>query len=646
MLVSTNLSSLSAQRMLFENTKAASTAMERLATGSKINKAQDDVAGSAIADRMTSQVRGLNMAVKNVNDAIAMLSVADSAASDITDMLQRMRELAIQAANDTNSAADRQYLQDEVDSLIQEIDRVATQTQYNGQNLLDGSFLGKKIQIGADPKQQQSIDIDNLSFTRPTSVEHVTANERNQAILLASRPTHMQLSSNGRHLVVSSTQLGQGSASGVSVFEYQNDVWELKGETHLYGDLTLTDLSMSGDGNRIAVALGDRTRTQVQVLDWDGSTWQEQTLLARVGSALEAGAPVDLSGDGNTLLIGNPLQGSHLQQGDRKGVADIYRLYDNSWRLYGTVSGTYGGDYFGSEVATSEDGNIASVFAIGGLRFTSYHSPYGMNYGAGYVDTYDLNSGVMGSRISGDERNERFGQTIDLANLGQTLLTFSYSANPMPVMVSDFTNGTWIARGQPLNPGDGTTASFFSDAAITEDGQRVAIFRAGNSETTPSVPTLAIFDWVDSSWRMTTSVDDPQADQSTASFHLSTDGSVVAISSQNEVRTFDLTQPREYKINLNDRSSVNESLKILDEMATLISDERAKIAAGVSRLKYVALGQDSGILAHEAALAGIEDADFATETAALAKAQVLQQSGAAMLAQANARPQLVLQLIK
>jgi flagellin len=110
MLVSTNLFSLSAQRMLFENTKAASTAMERLATGSKINKAQDDVAGSAIADRMTSQVRGLNMAVKNVNDAMAMLSVADSAASDITDMLQRMRELAIQAASDTNSAADRQYL--------------------------------------------------------------------------------------------------------------------------------------------------------------------------------------------------------------------------------------------------------------------------------------------------------------------------------------------------------------------------------------------------------------------------------------------------------------------------------------------------------------------------------------------------------
>ena len=158
--------------MLFENTKAASTAMERLATGSKINEAQDDVAGSAIADRMTSQVRGLNMAVKNVNDAMAMLSVADSAASDITDMLQRMRELAIQAASDTNSAADRQYLQGEVNSLIQEIDRVATQTQYNGENVIGGSKSGK-IQVGSQANQVIDFDFKSL---RVSSFEGLTVN--------------------------------------------------------------------------------------------------------------------------------------------------------------------------------------------------------------------------------------------------------------------------------------------------------------------------------------------------------------------------------------------------------------------------------------------------------------------------------------
>ncbi|MDB2646281.1 hypothetical protein N9Y97_05355, partial [Pseudomonadales bacterium] len=161
MFVNTNSSSLRAQNMLFESSQAASTAMERLATGSKINSVQDDVAGSAIADRMTSQVRGLNMAVKNVNDAMAMLSVADNAAGDITDMLQRMRELAIQAASDTNSAADRQYLQGEVNSLIQEIDRVATQTQYNGMNLLDGS-KSASFQVGSSSGQTVDLEFTSL----------------------------------------------------------------------------------------------------------------------------------------------------------------------------------------------------------------------------------------------------------------------------------------------------------------------------------------------------------------------------------------------------------------------------------------------------------------------------------------------------
>ncbi|MBT6023615.1 MAG: flagellin, partial [Gammaproteobacteria bacterium] len=176
MFVNTNSSSLRAQSMLFESSQAASTAMERLATGSKINSVQDDVAGSAIADRMTSQVRGLNMAVKNVNDAMAMLSVADNAAGDITDMLQRMRELAIQAASHTNSAADRQYLQGEVNSLIQEIDRVATQTQYNGMNLLDGS-KSASFQVGASSGQAVGFNFKSLQFNRGGQVsgnENVT----------------------------------------------------------------------------------------------------------------------------------------------------------------------------------------------------------------------------------------------------------------------------------------------------------------------------------------------------------------------------------------------------------------------------------------------------------------------------------------
>ena len=128
MIVNTNLSALNTQRTLFDNTKAASTAMERLATGSKINKAQDDVAGSAIADRMTSQLRGLNMAVKNAGEAQQFMHVLGGMLADQTEIVQRIRALAVQSASDRNSQVDRAYLQPEVVSLVAEVQRLHDQT--------------------------------------------------------------------------------------------------------------------------------------------------------------------------------------------------------------------------------------------------------------------------------------------------------------------------------------------------------------------------------------------------------------------------------------------------------------------------------------------------------------------------------------
>ena len=148
MIVNTNIASMNAQRSLYASSKEVSTAMERLSTGLKINSAADDAAGFAIAESMTAQVRGLNMAVKNANDGLGLVKVIENASNDVTDMLQRIRELAVQASNGTNSVSDKQNLQNEARALIDEIDRVATTTQYNNENVLDGSFADKKIQVG------------------------------------------------------------------------------------------------------------------------------------------------------------------------------------------------------------------------------------------------------------------------------------------------------------------------------------------------------------------------------------------------------------------------------------------------------------------------------------------------------------------
>ncbi len=179
LVVNTNLGSLSAQRSLATSGTELKTAMERLSSGKKINTAADDAAGFAIAERMTAQIRGLNMATKNANDGLAMLAVIENATNDVTDMLQRMRELAVQAANDTNGSTDRSFLQEEVNSLIAEVDRVATQTVYNNKVVLDGSLSGS-IQVGTEAGQNVDFSIDSiksgaLGGDKTVSVERTTA---------------------------------------------------------------------------------------------------------------------------------------------------------------------------------------------------------------------------------------------------------------------------------------------------------------------------------------------------------------------------------------------------------------------------------------------------------------------------------------
>ena len=156
-IINTNLPSLNAQRNLGATQNSLATSLERLSTGLRINSAKDDAAGLAISERFTTQIRGLNQAVRNANDGISFSQVAECALGTIGDALQRIRELSIQAINDTNSASDRQALNNEVSQLIAEVNRVASSTQFNGQNILDGTLGDLIFQVGANQNQTISV---------------------------------------------------------------------------------------------------------------------------------------------------------------------------------------------------------------------------------------------------------------------------------------------------------------------------------------------------------------------------------------------------------------------------------------------------------------------------------------------------------
>ena len=166
-VVNTNINASVAQNALARNERAMNTAMERLSTGQRINSASDDAAGLAISSRMTSQIRGLDVGIRNANDAISMISTADGALVEVTNMLQRMRELALQAGTGTTTSADRDYLNQEYKNLILEIERIAQNTQWNGKSILEGTANGSsstvKFQVGANGGQTVAINFGNVS---------------------------------------------------------------------------------------------------------------------------------------------------------------------------------------------------------------------------------------------------------------------------------------------------------------------------------------------------------------------------------------------------------------------------------------------------------------------------------------------------
>lgn len=203
--INTNLLTLNAQSALRSNQSLQSKTMERLSTGVRVNGAEDDAAGLAIGNRMTSQIRGLDQAVRNIHDGISLIETADGGLNSIEKILQRMRELAIQSSNGTYTESDRAALNSESILLQQAISQVVSSTQFNNQTLLDGTFYDKRIQLGANRDQQIELDIPSMSLTdigavntSITQITHVTlSTPPNPSPLITQNPNYIEYTNLG-----------------------------------------------------------------------------------------------------------------------------------------------------------------------------------------------------------------------------------------------------------------------------------------------------------------------------------------------------------------------------------------------------------------------------------------------------------------
>ena len=298
-VINTNIAATITSNALAKNERAMGQAMERLSTGQRINSAADDAAGLAISSKMTSQIRGLDQAVRNGNDAISMIQTADGAMVEVTNMLQRMRELTVQAATGTNGTADLAALNTEFEALTAQIQSISVNTEWNGKKLLDGSAGSIAFQVGANASQTVSIEFAdlNVNFGDPTG--NAGADEATVAGTSANAAADLDIFTN-LGTAIASTDGNTGDASDEDIdLDAQVVTGSSQGTTLGYIDTALARVSshratLGATINRLEYAVDNLANvsqntaaSRSRILDADYAT--ESTELARTQIIQQAG---------------------------------------------------------------------------------------------------------------------------------------------------------------------------------------------------------------------------------------------------------------------------------------------------------------------------------------------------------------------
>jgi len=375
--INTNTISLNAQRNLSSNSASLATTIQRLSSGLRINSARDDAAGLAISERFSSQIRGLNVASRNANDGISLAQTAEGAMAEIGNNLQRIRELAVQSANATNSASDRAALNSEVNQLVAEIDRVSTQTQFNGLKLLDGSFQSQAFQVGANAGE--TITVANISSARSSALGQFNGVQlTNQAIGAASDTAAAQ------SIVVGGTTTSLGSIA--------NDARAIVSALNSSGIQGLT-----ATANATSVAAGTQALTASAAGD---SSFALNGLTITVGATANAA-----TNRSNTLAAINAqsavtgVVAADTGSGVSLTAVDGRNITVGSFAAGGATGATIAD--FGLAAATTTGGTVSLSFRAqagvsGNVSFTGAFAPAAQVIGATGTALSAVNIGTVG----------------------------------------------------------------------------------------------------------------------------------------------------------------------------------------------------------------------------------------------------------
>ncbi|MBY4675930.1 flagellin N-terminal helical domain-containing protein [Marinobacterium arenosum] len=761
MVINSNIMSMNAQRNLNTAQAEQNQAMERLTSGKRINSAADDAAGLAIANKMTSQITGLNQAVRNANDGISMIQTAEGALDESTNILQRMRELSVQSANGTYTEGNRNTLNAELKQLTEELDRIAETTTFNGQKVLDGSQGKLEIQVGSESNQTISMEIGAMD---------------SKSLGLGSTSADVA----GTHLAQA---LGSTTIDDGDVLINGQNIGAFDGASQTFDDLidqintNVNGVTASGFNTVEATSVGDGVTTAaaeltIDITDTDGSTTQYviqdtnnmDELVAAINDKTGGKVAAELNDDGQLVLsndtgatialssggtlsdiTGNITATSHgqialssddgsditVEAGVSGTATDLANLGFQESRADGTVVGgalnntalaygelTINGTVIDHENTDTLQGKVDNINAASGdtgviaslkaetdgtadltktsteLTSTAYPPAGGVTIAIG--DQININgteitfTGTDMATIVADI-NGSTGDTGVTARADENNQLHLYSEGNI-TMFQGTTNGSTFGTDFGLGASIGASAAASTTTAATTIQNNDTIKINDNEVVLTDVSSMdAIISDINGA-QSTTGVFASVNDQgelvlsSNAAFTIAegdVNGSKVlnslGLSAGNNQAGLELKSlsgnPISIElsgsgaantglieqnastggagfgssissIDISSASSAQKAIDVIDNALDTINETRGNLGAVNNRLDFTINNLSSVAENASAARSRIEDADFAQESANLSRAQVLQQAGTSMLAQANSAPQQVLSLLQ
>jgi flagellin len=609
-VINTNIPSLNSQRNLANSQSAMSTALQRLSSGLRINSAKDDAAGLAISERFTTQIRGLNQAVRNSNDGISLSQAGEGALGELTQNLQRVRELALQSANATNSDSDRAAIDLEVQQRLAEIDRVASQTAFNGRRLLDGSFGSATFQVGANVGQ--TIDVSLNTSMRTSKLGEVA---QTTSADLSSIYGNATKASGAFTATVSDT--GQDGAGEVFKFSVGGVNIISKTQETTSGALTaFDDLQADAAGQQYKVTLKSGSNT-VTLVDWTSTT------ASGAGSAF-AGTDADAQIAANQKA----LKAAGYTVTLDSGQYTITRADGAAFTLSETNSVDAGG---GLNIgATPVDSDTGAAITIADVDVDTALASKAK-------DLAKVGITYTGSAAGGDLAFTRAdGKAFDMT------LVNTFSATPDAFGAADaFGSGGVFASGS-LTIDNHQKVTFASGDFSVKVGNGPAVDMAGEYN---SLQELA--DAISSKVSGVTATVNNGSLSLVANDSIALSGSETGAGKKAEFSLqFADVEGNLGQGNVLTVAASNDLINRVDASLTQVSALRSTFGAIQNRFESAVSNMQATSENLTASRSRIQDADFAQETANMTRAQILQQAGIAMLAQANSMPNMVLSLLR